>query len=119
MDFRSRKMIMSQDLNGAGTLFGGRAMEWIDEESAIFAICKIGSPRVVTKYISKIDFKAPAHMGDIIEIGTSMVKIGTTSVTVRCTIRNKTTKQEIVIVDEIVFVRIDENGKAVPHGLQP
>ena len=109
---------MSQDLNGAGTLFGGRAMEWIDEESAIFAICQIGSPRVVTKYISKIDFKAPAHMGDIIEIGTSLVRVGTSSITICCTLRNKTTKQEIVAVDEIVFVHIDENGKAKAHGLQ-
>jgi hypothetical protein len=36
---------------------------------------------------------------------------------VSCTIRNKTTKDEIVAVDSIVFVALDENGRPREHGI--
>lgn len=115
MEFRTRKMVMATDLNGSGTLFGGKALSWIDEESAIFATCQLGYNNIVTKAISTIDFKAPAKLGDIVEIGCSLVKFGRTSITVACTIRNMSTKQEILCVNEIVFVAI-KDGKAYRHG---
>ena len=108
---------MGADLNGAGTLFGGRALAWIDEEAAVFAACQLGRSTIVTKFMSSIDFKSPAHIGEIVEIGAEVVKFGTTSITVRCAIRNKTTKKEIVVVDQIVFVCLDQEGKPVAHGI--
>jgi hypothetical protein len=41
MIFRSRKLIMPSHLNAAGTLFGGQALSWVDEESYIFATCQL------------------------------------------------------------------------------
>lgn len=117
MIYRTRKLIMGADLNGAGTLFGGRALAWIDEEAAVFAVCQLGRSSIVTKFISNIDFKAPAHLGEIVEIGCEVVKFGTTSITVRCAIRNKTTQQEIVVVEKIVFVCVDSEGHPEPHGI--
>jgi len=114
--FRTRKMVMPANLNGAGTLFGGKALEWVDEESAIYASCQMGVRHLVTAYMSAITFESPAYDGDIIEIGSKVVKFGKTSITVKCVIRNKTTKRNICIVDEIVFVALDENGKPTPHG---
>lgn len=108
---------MPTHLNGAHTLFGGQALAWIDEEAAIFTGCQLKTSSIVTKAISQIDFKAPAHVGDIIEIGTDVVSFGTTSLTVKCQIRNKTTRDIIVTVDKIVFVCVDENGKPKPHGI--
>ncbi len=116
MKFRSRKMVKGEYLNGAGSLFGGRALEWIDEEAAIYAFCQLEVKNLVTKAMSKIDFKAPAKLGDIVEIGCNVIKFGNTSVTVSVTMRNKTTQQEIITVDEIVFVNVNEDGRPVPHG---
>jgi acyl-CoA hydrolase len=117
MEYRTRKMVMDKDLNPAGTLFGGRALEWIDEEAAIFAYCQLKYPiHLVTKVMSTIDFKAPARKGEIVEIGMEVVKVGKTSITVGCSLRNKRTQQEIVKVAEIVFVNLDETGKPAPHG---
>lgn len=116
MSFRTRKIVMPAHLNGAGTLFGGQALAWVDEESAIFATCQLGSPNIVTKFMSAIDFKSPARQGDLLELGVSLVKFGSTSITVSCTLRNKTTKQEILTVGEIVFVLLDENGNKKVHG---
>ena len=115
MGFYSRKIIMPAHLNGASTLFGGQALAWIDEEAAVFAACQMGTTSLVTKVMNQIDFKAPAHCGDIIEIGCDVVAVGTTSLTVSCVMRNKTTQQEILSVDKIVFVSVDENGRPTPH----
>ncbi|MEO2082060.1 hotdog domain-containing protein, partial [Leeuwenhoekiella sp.] len=69
MNFHTRKWIKPQDLNPNRSLFGGRLLEWIDEEAALYAIIQLENPRTVTKYISEIDFKSSAREGDIVEIG--------------------------------------------------
>ena len=63
MSFHSRRSVKPQDLSPNGTLFGGNLLQWIDEECAIFAISQLGSWRVVTKFMSEIDFVSTAHLG--------------------------------------------------------
>jgi acyl-CoA thioesterase YciA len=116
MKYRTRKLVKPSDLNPRKTLFGGQVLKWIDEEAAIFAICQLGSPNIVTKAMSEINFVSTAVLGDIIEFGMDMVKVGTSSITIACDVRNKITKQSIVRIDKIVFVLLDENGKPKPHG---
>jgi len=116
MKYRTRKLIKPEDLNPRRTLFGGRVLQWMDEEAAIFAICQLESSNIVTKAISAVNFVSTAIVGDIIEFGMELVKVGTTSITIACDVRNKFTKQTIVKIDEIVFVLLDENGKPKPHG---
>lgn len=116
MNYRTRKLIKPSDLNARGTLFGGQVLKWIDEEAAIFCVCQLGTAKIVTKVMSEINFVETAKLGDIIEIGCDVVKFGTTSITINCDVRNKTTKQSIVKIDKIVFVVVDENGTPTPHG---
>lgn len=114
MVYRTRKIIKYEDLNPKGTLFGGQLLKWIDEEASVYAICQIGDRLVVTKAMSRIDFQSSPKLGDIIEIGMDLVKIGNTSITLKCNVRNKDTKMDIITVDEIVFVRVDKSGKPTP-----
>ena len=116
MNFYTRKWIKPGDLNPNGSLFGGALLQWIDEEAAIYAIIQLGSNRVVTKYMSEINFENPGRPGDIIELGLKATHFGTTSVTLTCQVRNKITKNIILTVDKIVFVHLDENGIPTPHG---
>ncbi|WP_123711782.1 acyl-CoA thioesterase [Sinobacterium caligoides] len=116
--FRTRKIISYPDLNAAGKLFGGTALAWIDEESAIFASCVLGNSHLVTVHMSEINFKSPGELGEIVEIGTKLVKVGKTSITVSCQIRHKATKQDIITVDKVVFVSIDDKGNPLEHGYQ-
>jgi acyl-CoA hydrolase len=116
MEYRTRKIVKYQDLNPRGTLFGGTLLSWIDEEAAIYAICQLESNMVVTKFISKIDFKSSPKLGDIIEIGMDRVKFGKTSITFKCNVRDKSNKNDIITIDEIVFVLVDTNGRPTPHG---
>lgn len=116
MRFHTRKWIKPEDLNANGTLFGGRLLQWIDEECALYAIIQLENPRTVTKFISEIDFKSPARQGDIIEIGIGVVKFGNASLTLTCEVRNKMTQKTIITLDKIVMVSVDENGNPSPHG---
>lgn len=115
--YRTRKLIKAADLNGRNTLFGGRLLEWIDEECAVFATCQMETSNIVTKFISEINFLAPAYQGDIIEIGVETVKSGQTSLTLQCNVRDKGTKRLILKVEKIVFVSIDREGQPTPHAL--
>lgn len=117
MEFSSRRLVMYQHLNPAGRLFGGQALAWIDEEAASFAVLETKCPRLVTKKMSEVEFTSPGCLGDLVSIGCKTVRVGTTSITVCCEIRNQTTNKLVVEVKEIVFVTLDEQGKPMPHGL--
>jgi acyl-CoA hydrolase len=116
MNFHTRKWVKPEDLNPNGTLFGGSLLKWIDEEAAIYAICQLDNHRVVTKYMSEINFLSSAVQGDIIEMGIVATQFGTTSITLYCEVRNKITRQSILTIDKIVFVNIDQDFNPVPHG---
>lgn len=116
MKFLTRKMVKPADLNSNNTLFGGQILRWVDEEAAIFAACQLGTKRIVTKYISEVDFVAPSRQGEVIEIGVEAVKFGKSSLTLCVMVRNKDTKQTVVKIDRIVFVTVDEDGKPTGHG---
>ena len=116
MKYYSRKLIKPEDLNANNTLFGGKLLEWIDEEAGIYAMTKLESSRVVTKYMSEIDFKNSANQGDVIEIGLKFIAIGRTSISFACEVRNLFTKKSIIQISKIVFVHVDETETAAAHG---
>ena len=116
MNYHTRKWIKPEDLNPIHSLFGGRLLQWIDEEAALYAIIQLENSRAVTKYISEINFVSSAKQGDIIEIGIEAVEFGRTSLSLRCEVRNKMTHQIIITIDKLVFVGLDENGNPKPHG---
>lgn len=116
MNFHTRKWIKPEDMNPNGSLFGGNLLSWIDEEAAIYAIVQLGNPRVVTKYISEINFVSSARIGDIIELGITATEFGRTSLSLRCEVRNKITRKSILTINKIVFVNLDGEGNPAPHG---
>ncbi|SPJ35314.1 acyl-CoA thioesterase [Kushneria phyllosphaerae] len=116
MNFHTRKWIKPEDLNPNGTLFGGSLLKWIDEEAAIYAVIQLANSRVVTKYMSSINFVSSARQGDIIELGITATRFGKTSLTLHCVVRNKITHKNILTIDEIVFVNMGEDGRPAPHG---
>ena len=116
MNFHTRKWVKPEDLNPNQTLFGGRLLQWIDEEAVIYAIVQLENPRVVTKFFSEINFISAPKQGDIIEIGIIATEFGRTSITMRCEVRNKLSREPILQISKLVFVNVDENGHPVPHG---
>ncbi|MGF6267046.1 acyl-CoA hydrolase [Paraburkholderia youngii] len=116
MNFHTRKWVKPEDLNPNGTLFGGSLLRWIDEEAAIYTICQLANERIVTKFMSEINFVSSARQGDIIELGMTATHFGSTSITLRCEVRNKITRKSILTIEKMVFVNLNENGEPAPHG---
>lgn len=116
MNFHTRKWVRPEDLNANGTLFGGSLLRWIDDEAVVYAMIQLGNQRIVTKYISEIEFVSSATQGDILEIGLQAVHFGRTSLTMRCEVRNIITGDTILSIDKIVFVALAEDGSPLPHG---
>ncbi|WP_028202791.1 acyl-CoA thioesterase [Paraburkholderia nodosa] len=116
MNFHTRKWVKPEDLNPNGTLFGGSLLRWIDEEAAIYAICQLDNQRVVTKFMSEINFVSSARQGDIIELGITATDFGRTSVTLRAEVRNKITRKSILTIEKMVFVNLGADGTPAPHG---
>jgi acyl-CoA thioesterase YciA len=115
MHFHTRKWVKPEDLNPNNSLFGGRLLQWIDEEAALYAIIQLENRHIVTKFISEINFINAPKQGDIIEIGIIATDFGRTSLTMRCEVRNKLTQALILTIDKLVFVNLDENGAPTPH----
>lgn len=116
MRFHTRKWVKPEDLNPNGTLFGGKLLAWLDEELALYTIIQFENSKVVTKYMSEINFTSSAKQGDVIEIGIDVVQFGTTSVTLKSAARNMMTRETIITIDRTVMVNLGEDGKPKPHG---
>jgi acyl-CoA thioesterase YciA len=116
ISFRTRKWVRPEDLNANGTLFGGSLLKWIDEEATIYTILQLGNGRVVTKFISEINFVASARQGDLVEMGLRATGFGRTSMTMRAEVRNMITQASILTIERLVFVGLDEAGDPLPHG---
>lgn len=124
-----RRIVMYEDLNSAGTIFGGKLASWIDEGSAIFAVCQMNARRIVTVKISELVFNQPAKLGDILEIWCKAVRKGRTSITIQTLVTRRSftdvpnSSPESAVNDyerkpeseicrcELVFVCVDEKGR--------
>ncbi len=75
-------IVMSEDINGAGRLFGGRLVEWLDEVAGIVGLRHSGH-NVTTAAIENLQFKEGAYIGEIIVLIGRVVYTGRTSMEVR------------------------------------
>jgi acyl-CoA hydrolase len=109
------KAVFPNTTNHYDTLFGGTAMQYMDEIAFITAT-RFSRQKMVTVSSDKIDFKMPIPHGTIIELIGKVTYIGTTSLKVRVDIfieKMYDEYREKAITGEFTFVAIDENKKAV------
>ena len=117
MDLITTYFCKASQVGYHGNLFGGRMLAWLDEAGAAYAAQCCDSPRMVTKHISSVTFAKPVRPGQIIKIYGSVKKVGNTSITIRLEARRHSVyngTQRLVCSTEMVFVRIDGDGEAIP-----
>jgi len=117
MNLISTHICKTSDVGFHGNLFGGQLLAWIDEAGAALSAEFAETSRVVTKHISEVNFQSPVRPGQIIRLYGLIKKVGRTSLTIevearRHSIHNGTHKP--VCRCQMVFVRIDGDGEAVP-----
>ena len=109
--------IKKSDLGFHGNLFGGKLLAWMDAAAAAFASEACDTPRMVTKLIDKCVFNKPAREGQLLKIYGKIKSVGNTSITLALEARSHNVyngKQNVILSTEMVFVRIDEQGEAIP-----
>ena len=75
-------MLMYEHMNGYRRLFGGKLMEWIDVVAGVVARRHSGC-NVTTASIDRLEFIAPAYIGDTIVLEGIITYVGRTSMEVR------------------------------------
>ena len=112
---RQFKIVFHNSLNDQGNLFGGIAMQWMDEVAYITAM-RFTKMKVVTVSSEKMEFLKMIKLGSIIEIIGIVVKVGRVKINIKVEIyieepdsfaRNKAV--EVVFT----FAAINENNSPV------
>jgi acyl-CoA hydrolase len=110
------KAVFPNTTNHYDTLFGGTAMQLMDEV-AFIAATRYSRQRMVTVSSDRIDFKKPIPGGTIIELIGKVTYTGKTSLKVRVDIyieQMYVDERVKAVSGEFTFVAIDENKNPVP-----
>ncbi len=116
-----RIVTMPRDTNPYGAIFGGVILSYIDQAGFVEAR-KHGAHRWVTVAMDRVEFKAPVHVGDIVNLYTRAIRFGSTSVTVEIEVeaeRRFTIETAAVTAATSVMVAVDKNGKPIPFRSEP
>lgn len=75
-------LLMHSDINGAGRLFGGQLLRWIDEVAGVTAMRHCGK-NVTTAAIDQLSFKDGAYLNEMVVLIGRVTYVGHTSMEVR------------------------------------
>ena len=109
------KAVFPNTTNHYDTLFGGTAMQLMDEV-AFIAATRFSRQKMVTVNSDRIDFKKPSPHGTIIELVGRVSYVGNTSLKIKVDVyieQMYSTSREKAISGEFTFVAIDEEKKPV------
>lgn len=110
------KAVFPNTTNHYDTLFGGTAMQLMDEVAFITAT-RFSRQRVVTVSSDRIDFKKPIPAGTFAELIGKVTHIGNTSLQVHVEIyveKMYSLEREKAITGNFTFVAINENKEPIP-----
>ena len=115
-----RTMAMPADTNPNGDIFGGWILSQMDIAGGILAK-EVAQGRAVTIAVNAMKFIKPVQVGDIVCCYGSVLRVGTTSITlhlevwVKPILHGPGNAQRFKVTEaEFVFVAIDDDGKKRP-----
>ena len=107
------QLILPNDTNLLGNVLGGRVMHLMDMCAAMSAY-KHARTAVVTASVDRLDFLAPAKMGEIMILKSSVNYTGKSSMEVGVRIESENPKTGDIYHTSsayLTFVSLNENGK--------
>lgn len=115
-------MMMPENANILGHVFGGVILSMMDKCAAIAAF-RHARNNVVTVSIDRVDFREPIHVGDLVIMRASVNYVGRTSMEVGVRVEAEdlvSGKRRHTNSCYVTFVSIDRNGRPVEvPGLVP
>ena len=106
-------LMMPNQVNPQGTIFGGVLLSYIDQAGAVGArreVLQAGGPLpfLVTVAMNRVEFKRPVFVGDVVRFHTRLVRLGRTSVTMHVSVGAERGQQVVAVTEaEVVYVGID------------
>jgi len=105
---------MPSDTNSNGDIFGGWLLSQMDL-AGLVECRKNNISRCVTIAIDKMKFVRPVNVGDLVQIYTSVSKVGNTSITILTEAwATNIMKNEKVTEGLFTFVQINDNQMPIP-----
>lgn len=106
-------LIRPTHINHYGRLFGGELLKWIDELAGIVAIRHSGCT-ITTAAIDNLQFKAPAHEGDLIVLRGMVTYVGRSSMEIRVDTYKEETGGTRTLVNRAYIDMVAINSEGVP-----
>lgn len=116
-----RVVTMPRDTNQYGTIFGGVILSYIDQAGFVEAR-RHGAHRWVTAALDRVEFKAPVHLGDIVNFYARTERVGTKSVTVAVEVEAERYLDGMttpVTTATLTMVAVDPHGRPIPFRSPP
>lgn len=113
-------LVKSEDLNHHRTLYAGRCVEWCVQMAYVTAQSCFTEPRpLVFMSIRSLSMREPARLGEILQLTGRVDYVGESTIGVRVDGRllQPRSGRGLVVTGTFLFCTVDENTKAVPHGL--
>lgn len=110
------KAVFPNTTNHYDTLFGGTALQLMDEASFICAT-RFSRKKVVTVSTDKIDFTKPIPQGTLIELIAHITKVGRTSCIVQVDIFMENMYEDVrekAVSGNFTFVAVDDDKNPTP-----
>jgi acyl-CoA hydrolase len=111
----SSELMMPQDANNLGHVFGGKMLAMMDKVAAIAAF-RHARANVVTVSIDRVDFKEPIHVGDLVVMKASVNFVGRTSMEVGVRVEAEdliSGRRRHTNSCYLTFVAVDRNGRPI------
>ena len=109
--------MLPRDTNARGTIFGGVILSHLDLAGGI-AASRLAARNFVTRAMHAVEFIAPVYVGDVVSFYTTVLRQGTTSITIKVSVeaeRSRDPRQRVKVTEaEVIYVSVDEAGKPVP-----
>ena len=108
---------MPADSNANGDIFGGWVMAQVDLAGSVIP-ARYAQGRMATVAVNEFVFKQPVRVGDILTFYSKLVRLGTTSITVKVEVYaerfSAQGKYMKVTEASLTFVAIDDQGRPRP-----
>lgn len=108
------QVVLSGHLNGAGRLFGGQLMEWIDIVATVVAR-KHSHCIPTTAAVDNLQFKEAIHLNDTVLLFGKVTYVGRTSMEIQIDtyVEDLEGARKLVNTTHFVMVALDENDRPV------
>ena len=111
-------LLCNRDMNGAGRLFGGQLLQWIDEVAGATARRHCGHD-ATTAAIDNLQFKSGAFLNDVLILIGRVTYVGSTSMEVRVDTYRENADGTRHPINRAYFVMVNMGDDGKPSPVPP